>query len=187
MQILALDLGRVTGWAKGATNSVPPASGSVELAKATQSPSVALAELQEWFSERSNWAIAFSERSDWRIDLVVKEAPLSLKACARLGTSEDAVRAAYGQHAIIEALCEHWGLRCIEVPVVTVTKHFTGKSAWGGRAERKRAILARARALGYIERNCRDEDRADALAIWDWAQAVYGKARPKELKLYGEA
>jgi len=175
MIILALDLGRRLGWALG-ENPIDLRSGFEVLGKPG-------APLDHMLGNLLRWLQAQFEKAEPA--LLVKEAPLSLAAFQRLGTGEDAVRAAYAQHGVVEATCNHWGVECRDVNVLVATKHFTGKASWGGRQERKRAIIARCHALGYLKRDeTTDDNESDALAVWDWAQATIARKPPQELILF---
>jgi drug/metabolite transporter superfamily protein YnfA len=175
MFIIGLDVGRRMGFAEGEAGSKHPHSGSAQLGKVRAGIDESFGELLQWLDD------AFRRR---RPDLVAVEAPLSLRAYTKLGTAEDAVRAAYGQHAIIEAICWRWGIERVEVPVLTVRKHFTGKASHRGREFGKVAVISRCIQLGYVGRDEDDDNRCDALAVWDWASATIGKKPPEELVLF---
>lgn len=116
--------------------------------------------------------------------VVVKEAALSLAAYRELGTGEDAIRSAYGLSAVVTGVCGFYGVPCRDVSVAVATKHFTGMVRHGGRAARKKAIIAQCKALGYLPKDCLDDNRADALAMWDWACAHLARS-PRALALWG--
>jgi hypothetical protein len=118
-------------------------------------------------------------------DLLVKEKPLSLGAFASVNSSGANVRLTYGLHACVEAMCSRYRIRWHEESTDTVRKHFTGKSRYPSRDEAKAAVVARCHLLGYLPRDCHDDDRADACAIFDWAASQH--RRPEALHLFGEA
>ena len=101
----------------------------------------------------------------------------------RLGASEASIRSAHAFYGLIAGISGVFGVRFHVADVGAVTKHFTGKAHHGGRDARKRAVIARCRALGYVPRDSFDEDRADACAVWDWACAHLAR-RPRELVLF---
>jgi hypothetical protein len=174
--IFALDLAIRTGFAVGLVGERPH-SISVALKRPDEPRAVALGNLVAWLD------------SAWRKEkpaLVVKEAPLSLQAYRNLGNSEDRVKMDYALHGIVEAMCNRFGITCEQWHVASVRKHFIGRSMLGDRAATKAAVVQRARVLGYIPRDCTDDNRADALALWDFAAARHGRRDPK-LVLFGEA
>jgi hypothetical protein len=81
-------------------------------------------------------------------------------------------------------MCKRHAVQCCEASAQSVTKHFTGTARHGGRAPKKRAIVARCRMLGYVPADCTDEDRCDALAVWDWACAHKARVAPRDLVLF---
>lgn len=171
--ILALDLGQRMGIATGSPGN-KPASRSVVLKAKDASPDVAGASLL---------ALLDGQFRAQPPRLVVKEAPLHLAAFARLGNAEATVRLTYALHGVVEGMCRRYGIAWQEVAPATVRKHFVGD---GGlkRDDAKAAVLARCKLLKYLDKDCQDEDRADSLAVWDWAAS---QARtPAELHLFGE-
>jgi hypothetical protein len=120
--------------------------------------------------------------------LVVKEAMLPLGALLQLGMSESVVRVHAGLHATVEGMCGRFGVRWEDVRDGTYRKHFLGQSRFGSRNETKAATVNRCHLLGLMPRDCNDNNRADALAIWDWAAATYGSrsASMMNFHLFGE-
>lgn len=80
------------------------------------------------------------------------------------------------------------GHKPIDLNLGSVRKHFLGKhittrsmpgaSKGAVRQEIKRAVIARCHALGWP---VRDDDEADACALWDYASATIGRAQAKPL------
>ena len=174
--VIGLDAGRRLGFAAGLPNAVPE-SFTVVLSKSDAGLAVQAGNLIAFLDKRF--------RED-RPALVVKEAPFSLAAFSDHHVNEAAVRSAFGLHCIIDGMCQRYGITCREIAEVTVTKHFTGKARHGGRPARKRAIINRCRLLGYVAADCSDEDRCDALAVWDWACATLARVPPRELHMFNE-
>ena len=176
MRVIGLDLGRLMGFAAGVPGEVPE-SCTVELSK----PGIGRV-------VQSSNLLAFMGKTlrETKPDLVVKEAPFRLAAFKDHGVGEDVVRSAYSLHGIVEAICHRHGIPCEDVAVATYTKHFTGTSKHGGRAKRKAAIIARCAQLRYVPPHCKDDNRCDALAVWDWASATLAK-KPGAFALFGEA
>lgn len=174
--IVSLDLGSSTGYAIGAPGSVP-SSGSLRLKSPSDDPGVAFGRLLTFLDG------TFRKT---RPALVAIERPMHLGGTARAGNSERAVVLAYGLFAVAQAVCHMWTVPVVAEYPATVRKHFLGVGAPRRRKDAKAAVLRRARLLGLIPRDCEDEDRADAAAIFDWAAATHFRARPKELHLFGE-
>lgn len=117
--------------------------------------------------------------------LLFKEQPFTLGATGKRGMSYQSVRFTYALHGVIEAVCARWGVPCREAADSTIRKHFIGKGRLGDRDATKRAVISRCIQLGYMPAGCRDDNRADALAGWDYAAAMFG-GKPGALHLFGE-
>lgn len=176
MGVYALDLAIRCGIAKGMPGAIPLAR-TVVLKKPGQGPEVALSNLLAFLVD------------DWSDDLpalVVKERPLHLSAFAKLGNAEATVRLQYGMHAIVEALGVRFGVRVHEEYVGTIRRHFLGVGKLSTRPATKARVLQRCWLLGYLPRDCRDDNKADACATWDWACAYLARTPPKTLHMFGE-
>lgn len=174
--ILALDLAINTGAAIGRAG-VAPRSFSVRLKKGDEGQDVAFANLVAWLSRFL---------SEEKPALVFKEAMLPIAAFARLDSAAHTITFHAGLHAIVEALCVRHRIPWDERADATVRKHFCGSARFGGRAAAKRAVLGRCHMLGLLPRDCKDDNRADAIACHDWAAAHLARIPPKELVLFGE-
>lgn len=172
MKILALDIATTTGFALGKAGAIPR-SGSVRLKKPGEPPEIAAWNLRCFL--RDQFVLD-------RPDLAVVEHflhPIGQKS---------------GDAVILQLMCVGAALAELigsqvryEMPhASTVRKHFIGAANMGDRAKTKAAVVRRAQALGYVDRDCRDTDRADACALWDWACATYCNFRPEKLVLFGE-
>lgn len=175
--IFCLDLAQRCGFAAGPVGDIPR-SGAVLLKKPGEHRAIALGNLIAWMN---------TEWSRERPALVVKEAPLPLQAYRDRGNSEAAVLMAYGLHGVVEAMCSRFGLRLEQAHPATIRKHFIGKGRMGARDATKAAVVQRAQLLGFMPKDCFDEDRADAIAVWDWAAAHFGGRAANVLHLFGEA
>jgi hypothetical protein len=162
--IFTLDLGVVSGFAKGRPGDMP-VSGTVRLKKPKESIDVAFANLIAFLCEQ------FSTEKP---ELLVKEKMLSLEAFKVIGNAEATVRAHAGYHAIVEGLCVRFGVPWDDVADSTARKHFIGIGRTGSREETKAALVARCHVLKIMPADCSDDNRADALAIHDWACANFG-------------
>lgn len=179
MKILTLDLATKCGFAFGVAGDAPRCvrSGVVALKDRDEDRSAAYANLIAWLDKQ------LRER---RPDMVLKEAPLNLQAFRNLGNAAFTVRMTLGLHGIVEGVCARFAVRCEEAADATIRKHFLGRANFGARAATKAAVIQRCHVLGYMPRECNDDNRADALACFDYAAATYGKSRPSPLHLFGE-
>lgn len=176
MFIWALDIGVNCGFACGVVGQVPT-SGVLRLKKPTEHPSVAGSNLihhlqMHWGSRKP--------------DLVCKEAPLALQAFANLGNAAATVSVTMGLHAIVEAMATRFGIPFENIHVATIRKHFTGRGKWGTREQAKRATVQRCHLLKLMPLDCHDDNRADAIAAYDYAAQTFGRQRPNDLHLFGE-
>lgn len=178
MLILGLDLATRTGFACGKAGERPDV-GVVELKARGEGPEVAYGNLIAWL----NTTLARTP------DLVVKEAPPALQGFARLGNAAATVRMTYGMHGIVEGMCARFGIRCEEVAASKVRKHFLGAANMGDRATTKRAVIERCHLLGLLPRDCHEDNKADAIAVFDWASATFARRHfgAHELRLFVDA
>lgn len=126
------------------------------------------------------------EWKDHRPELVVREAPFPLEAFKRTRNSQEGVEMAYGLHGVLEGICDRYGVRLEKVYAATVRKHFIGRAHAKGRDRTKDMVVNRCWVLGLMPREVYDTDRADALAVFDWAAATYGQRAADKLYLFGE-
>lgn len=174
--IYTLDLATRTGYCKGRPGE-RPVSGSVLLKRSEEGRRVAFGNLFAFLN--AEW----SKDKPW---LVLTEGAMTLEAFKAVNSSEANVRLQYGLHAIAEGMSIRFGGRFIEANNSTVRKHFLGVPNMGKRDATKAAVVSRAQLLGHMPSDVYDEDRADAISIWDWACAVHGRTPPRELHLFGE-
>jgi len=176
--IFTLDLGVASGFARGKPGDAPQ-SGTVRLKRPNETIDVAYANL-----------IAFlcGEFETHRHVLLIKEKMLALEAFRSIGNAEKTVRAHGAYHGIVEGLCVRYGVTWSDVTDSTARKHFIGRGRTGSREETKRAVVARCHALRLMPADCHDDNRADALAIHDWACANFGarSASISNFQLFGQ-
>lgn len=173
--IFALDLAARCGFAVGVAGSKPRA-GTMVLKQPGDPRAVAFGNLIAWLN---------SEWSRERPALVMTEAPLPLQAFRTLGNAAATVRVTHGLHAIVEGMCVRFGIEHEEVADSMIRRHFIGRRNMGERAKTKAAVIQRCHVLGYMPKDCRDDNRADAIALWDYATALHG-SRSAALHLFGE-
>lgn len=172
MRIAALDIATVCGFAFGDASAIPQ-SGSVRLKRPGEPPEIAAFNMRAFLRDRFTLE---------RFDVLAIEHFLNPAA----QKSADAVILQIMCFGVAVAEGMARGIR-IEAPYPgTIRKHFIGEQHKGARKDTKAAVLARAKVLGYVPRDCRDTDRSDAVALFDFAAATYARARPRELVLFGE-
>jgi Holliday junction resolvasome RuvABC endonuclease subunit len=152
--ILAIDAATRCGFAMGRIGSTP-ASWSDRLRSPDDPPSRAARKmgivLRDLFSTN-------------RLDVVYIEQPV--RGGMNMQTNANTILVLQGLYMAVHAICGPYGVRAIEAHVQTVRKHFVGVARPDNP---KRAVLERCYALGWLERDCEDDNRADALALWSFA------------------
>ena len=161
MKILALDPAEYKlGWALG---------------YAGQKPRVGLLKLREK-DERSEEAIGrfamwlHGQLSD--IDLLAVEHFLpsgALKGFTTADTREGQIGLAYAARAVAAI---HGVAYRSQYPN-EIRKHFLGRASMGSSAETKRAVIKQCQLLGYIPKDCFDDNIADACAVFDFASSHF--------------
>ena len=174
--ILALDIATRAGFAIGRPGAIPR-SGTLVLKRPGEPREVAYSNFLFWLWDRL---------STERPALIVKEAPFHLGAFAKKSNSEANVVLSYGLHAIVEGIAHRHSIRCENVPANTVRKHFIGRADLGKRVKTKQGVISRCHLLGLMPEDCKDDNRADALAVFDYAAATFGRVIPGELMMFGE-
>lgn len=173
MRIAALDIATVCGFAFGEAGAIPQ-SGSVRLKRFGEPPEVAAFNMRAFLRDRFMLE---------RFDLLAIEHFLNPAA----QKSADAVILQIMCFGVAVAEGMARGMR-IEAPQPsTIRKHFIGRANMGERRDTKAAVLGRAKTLGYVPRDCRDDNRADACALFDFAAATYARVPPRDLVFFGEA
>jgi hypothetical protein len=172
VRIAALDIATVCGFAFGDAGAIPQ-SGSVRLKRPGEPPEIAAFNMRAFLRDRFTLE---------RFDLLAIEHFLNPAA----QKSADAVilqLMCFGV-AVAEGMAR--GMR-IEAPhPSTIRAHFIGAAHKGARKDTKAAVLTRAKVLGYVPRDCRDTDRSDACAVFDFAAATYARVPPRDLVMFGE-
>lgn len=172
MLLMGIDPATCLGFAIGEAGAVPR-SGSVRLKRPREERDVA--PFNALCFLRDTWTLE-------KPDLVCVEHFLSPAA----QKSADAVILQIEVYGVIVALCRAYQIRYEAPQRSTVLKHFIGRANMGERAATKRAVLQRAKTLGYLPLDCADDDRADACALFDYAAATYARAAPRKLVMFGE-
>lgn len=69
----------------------------------------------------------------------------------------------------------------------TIRSHFCGAISGGSRALTKEMVIKRARMLGYIPRDCKDDNMADAAALFDFSSNYFARKAPAFILTAGKA
>ena len=189
MKILSCDLALKSGWAFGDRGSVP-VSGSIRFIGPRESIEYLPVAVVKWTRDKI---------LEYRPDMIILESYLSPSA----QPSEQGVIVSLFIHGVVMGIAGLYGVPVVSHSVQEWRKHFCGRATAnparkrGGpkkttteknadRIANKQMVLDRAKLLGYLPASVKDFDRSDALGIWDFGQATYGRAVPKELMMFGE-
>jgi hypothetical protein len=158
-RVLAIDAASISGFTFGATGDEP------RFGSRCFTGSNASGEVVARFSR---FLRATIERE--RPDVIAYEAPY-VPTAWRSGPPLNArtVRRLLGLAEIIDAIAWDYRLRCYQATAGEVCSYLTGKSNWGGRANKKAATIASARRWGWA---VNDDNAADACAVWAYAESI---------------
>ncbi len=188
MLIAAFDLARRMGFAIGRAGEIPRA-GAKLLASKDEPPAAGAQELGRFLRD-----VMVLEKPD----LVIAEHWLHPSA----QPSGDAVLWQLHLHGALHGVLGCWqGIRFEHVAADTVRKHFCGRASafartkapkdWRAKRDARQAtkdmVIDRAVALGYLPKTRRDDDCADACALWDYASAHFARRPMQKLVMFGEA
>lgn len=162
MDILALDLARITGWARGKSGE-KPRYGSVPLRKPGEPNGLAPGALGRWLRDQV--------RENGKPDLIAIEKFLA----SRAQKSEDQVNDSRMLNGAVQAIAGVYGIEVTEPRVQTVRAEVCGTSRAGGRAEGKQMVIDTLVLRGLLPRGFQDDNAADALAIWVWAESNFAR------------
>jgi hypothetical protein len=159
VQILALDVATVTGWARGYIDDVP-ICGSIRFGKWTDRPNVIFGNALRWISQLLE--------PQPRPDLLILESMLPMNAMK--GETSRATRDRLaGLHGVIRGVAHLRGIGEIaEASVGNVRAHFLGTRRLKS-AQAKHETIARCIRLGW---QCPDHNAADACALWSFARSL---------------
>jgi hypothetical protein len=159
MRVLAIDAASICGFALGATGEEP------RFGTRNFSGSNASGEVVARFTR---FLRATIERE--QPEIIAYEAPY-FPMGFRNGPPANArtLRRLLGLAEIIDAIAWDYRLRCYQATAGEVCSYLTGKSNWGGRAQKKAATIAAARRWGWA---VNDDNAADACAVWAFAESI---------------
>jgi hypothetical protein len=157
MKLLALDIGRRTGFAIGdPTADDKPRIGAVRLRRDGQGPDAQAGNLGCWLRDLFVTDLP---------DLIVAEDFMNPAA----SKSADATISQLLSHGALTGIAFCYGIKVERVPAAKVRKHFIGHSSGGDRNRTNEQVVKRAIMLGYLPRESTDWDRANAAGTYDYA------------------
>lgn len=179
LDILSLDLATRTGWARGRAGEIP-LSGSIQLGEDGHGPG----QLGQWLRAH--------RREHGLPDLIVVEKWLNPRMQKHYKPIEVGLRL----NGCVHGIAGVYGVPVAELNVDTVRATVCGrKSADLGRAPKnkdeqrtatKEMVWVTMKLLKLLPEGAKkDYDRSDALCHWRYAEAVYGRAAPKDFVLTG--
>jgi len=194
MLIVALDLAVQTGWAKGKPGE-QPTSGVIRVKEPSDPLFRAPRKLYSFLRDLN----AFGDLPD----IIGYEAGLSVNARPRdprtgepVPQSEESLLMPIKLEQAVQDWCLDRDIGPAGFPRVypaTIRKHFLGKANYGTKLLTKQAVAERCMLLGYVRRQELPKsathilyDQCDALALWDYLSAKYGRAHDRRLVLFGE-
>lgn len=178
MLILGLDLATNTGFCLGAAGGKPQRSGTARLKRPDDDVGT---------SGRNLGCLIRDLCAFGRPDLIVVEAPMHAAAKSEKGNGFFSVETAWLLVGAVYGFAGPQGIPVREANVQTVRKHFTGRARHGCRDDAKRAVITRCHQLGLMPRARKNDNEADAIAVWDWACATFARSAsvPRELVMFG--
>lgn len=184
MKILALDLATNAGFAFGDSSS-KPSSWSKQLKSSDDEPERAFKKLGIELRDRFTFD---------KPDFVVVEAPMSMGGMVRRDEQDErgfkftsnpsTIYLLTGLVGVVFGICGPYGIPARKANVQQVRKHFLGVAR---PQDPKQAVLNRCYQIGWLDRDCRDNNRGDALALFEYAAAHYARRQPTELMMFNEA
>jgi len=182
MRIFTLDLATSTGWALGLSDEKPRVEAR-RMKRPGEDPEIAADNVASFVRD-----VCFFAKD--RPDLIVYEAPMpnfnSNDGREReIRRSQESIIMPPLMVGAVRGIAKCYGIHCVKAWPATMRKHFLGRANFGSREETKRQMILRARLLGYIPENCRDDNMADAAGLFDWAAAKFA-GRASEFHLFDE-
>jgi Holliday junction resolvasome RuvABC endonuclease subunit len=179
--ILALDMATRTGWASGVIGAVP-SWGAQDFGR-NRSNGEVLSAFRSWLCGKMD---------EIQPSICAFESPYMPGPNSPFSAPANAstIRRLFAFAGITEAVCFERRLKCYEARPSEITRAFLGGPAPKRREEKKAATVKMARLLGF---DVADDDEADAVALWCFAEAQFSPAmisrrragRGLELDLHG--
>lgn len=201
MKIEAYDLSSVVGYCFGISGQIP-SSGSRRVRKAPEPHEIGAGRLGERLFAR------WSDPSK-RPDIVVVERMREIAAAMspdvidstgkmRFSGNADALKSQVLLHGALQAVAGIFKIPVFDPTAATVRIYLCGQSSAtkvkrgvkrtakekaAARNQTKQMVIDRLVLLGYLPPGCDDDNRADATAVWFWADGNLARTIPKELVL----
>lgn len=160
--IMALDLATVTGLAWGGAGSTP-----LSISHRIAAPGTELGPFLHRFGLWLNEQISVLAPG-----AVIYEAPILTGDKTSIDTAMKLICLA----GLADMICFRRGIKPWRADSSEVCKFFTGRGRYGNREEKKAAVKETCRRLGW---SFQDDNGADALALWSWAEFKLFPAKHK--------
>ena len=183
MLILSIDAATMAGFALGKAGE-RPASWSKRLKDGEDEPARAFKKIG--CEVRDILAVN-------QVDLVVIEAAMSMGGMVERDDSDRGfhftsnprtIQTLQGLIGAVHAVAGCYGVRTREGNVQAVRKHVLGRAR---PEDPKKAVLNRLHQIRYLDPDCWDNNRGDAVALHIWASDVFGKPATRDLHMIGGA
>ena len=169
---MALDVGRKTGFCIGRAGELPD-SGSWVLRKPGDPNGLAIGELARRMIELKG--------TYGKPDLIVCEHWLPPHQAKSAANVEDALR----MNGCVNAVAGVWGVDVTEPYPATVRAQVCGKAHDKSGDGTKMLVVQNMILRKLIPIDCVDNDRADAVCSWVWAEANFARVAPAKFVLTG--
>jgi hypothetical protein len=177
VNLMFLDLGRLTGYCYGPAGSVPT-SGSIVLRKTSGDPALGLGRLARWLRDHV--------RVNGKPDLLGIEHYLPTRG-ADGHTNIHSVEYALRLNGCVHAVAGVYGIEVTEPYPATIRSQVCG-APYGqrqadGKRNTKEMVLRTMILLGYVPKNCVNEDQADAACGFAYLEAAFARKAPANFVL----
>lgn len=160
--LLSLDVATTVGWASGVAGS-PPQWGARNFAGKGGTGEV-IGKFRQWLNQRCY---------ELKPRLIAFESPYVARPQLRAGGPPPmnalTLRRLLAMVGTVEAVAWELRIACREATPAEIAKFFTGRARWGGREQKKAAVIAACHRLGWM---VEDDNSADALALWAMAEDI---------------
>lgn len=174
MRLLALDLGRKTGFAYGDAGKIPT-SGSIVLRKTGEPNALALGMLARWLRDHV--------RTHGKPDLIAAEHWMAPGAQPSGAAVEDALRL----NGVVHCIAGVYGIDVTEPYPATIRSQVCG-AAYGprmpdGKRDTKGMVIRTVTRLGMVPVGTMDDNLCDAIATFIWAESNFARVSPAKFAL----
>jgi hypothetical protein len=161
MRILSLDLAEYkVGWALGESGTIPRVQ-TYKLRVKDERTEEAVERFAKWLQECLVC-----------VDLLAVEHYLPSGAM-KGHTTADTRDGAIMLNAAARAVASICNVPFRSPYPATIRKHFIGRASMGDSASTKAAVIRQAQLLGYLSKDCFDDNMADAAALFDFASSHF--------------